>query len=436
MKSRSDLLEEAKKLPATPGVYLMKDEKNLLLYVGKAISLKSRVSSYFQESAQHVGKNMLMVGKIDKFEVIECASEVEALLKEARLIKDLQPPFNIMLKDSKAFPYIEITGHDDFPIVRVTREKHVSTSQYYGPFTTAGTLRPALDLLQKVLQFRNCDLEIFENSKSQKTTRPCLLYQIGRCTAPCAGHISKQEYAKDIKDFKILLQGKMSKLKKMLNEQMEKTSASFEYEKAAHIRNRIKALENLKEAGPLGSQVELEIAPINPESGMEDLGKVLGLDFTPRSIEGFDIAHLQGNQTVASLVSFIDGKPFKEGYRQFKIKTPTGGDDYAAMKEVLTRRYSRLQKEGQPFPHIVLIDGGKGQLGVAVDVFKTIGRPDQMILSLAKKEEKIYVPGRDRAHVLKRHETALRVLQHVRDEAHRFAQRYHHLLRDKQLFED
>jgi len=425
------LLEKSHQLPSEPGVYIMKDEKGLPLYVGKAISLKNRVPTYFNQSGKHRPKIQIMLGKVRDFDFILCDSEVEALLKEARMIKDLRPPYNTMMTDSKSFPYIEITMKDDFPLVRVSRENHVKGNIYYGPFAKAGALKPCLSMLQKIFRFRTCELIIEEDSPKNRHFSPCLLHHIGRCTAPCANRVNSSSYSNDIRSLRKVLDGKTFELRKELKNKMHQASSDLEYEKASVYRDRMKALEGLKTAGLLGSQPELEIAPVNAHEGMAQLAEVLHLEFVPRSIEGFDIAHLQGNQTVASMVSFIDGKPFKEGYRRFKIKTVDDGDDFAAMEEVLQRRYSRLKEEGQPFPHLVLIDGGKGQLGRAIKVFENLGMTDQKILSLAKKEEKIFVPHRKNAIVLSRQNTALRVLQHVRDESHRFAQHYHHLLRDK-----
>ena len=430
-----DLLKKARQLPSSPGVYLMKDAKGLLLYVGKANALKDRVSSYFVASTERSPKIELMLTKVRDFEVIPCDNEVEALLKEARLIKDLRPDYNTMLLDGKSYPYLEISN-DDYPYVKVTRENHVTGHQYFGPFTHSTSLKSAVNVLQRIFHFRTCEMPIVEGDSKNFSFSPCLLHHIGRCSAPCANKISVSDYAADVAGVKKIVNGKTKEIKKDLQLRMHSYSRALEYEKAAVYRDRIKYIDDLKDMGDLGSQPEIEIAPVNASEGMEELKEALKLSFVPQSIEGFDIAHLQGQQTVASLVCFANGKPNKEGYRRFKIKSDTGGDDFAAMEEVVFRSYSRLKAENQIFPDIVLVDGGKGQLSRAVKVFEGLGVGDQIIISLAKKEEKIYVPHRSNAIKLARHNTALRVLQHVRDEAHRFAQSYHHLLRDKNMYGD
>lgn len=424
----------ARTLPSSPGVYFMKDEAGSVMYVGKAVSLRDRVGSYFASGAQHAPRIQAMVERVARIDILECESEVEALLSEARLIKDLQPPYNELLKDGKSFPYIEITTDEPFPRVRVTRDPHRKGSDYIGPFVAGGSLKPALDLLQKIFRFRTCELDIRPSDPANRSFSPCLLHHIGRCTAPCADRIDPQSYADDLAGLRRVLMGRTREVKIELEVEMARASRSLEYEKAALARDRLRALEGLKTAGPLGQQPEQEIAPLNSKEGMEQLATILKMDFVPRTLEAYDIAHLQGRETVASVVTFIDGKPFREGYRHMRIQTAAGSDDYGAMREALSRRFRRLKDEQQPYPHLLLLDGGAGQLTVGVEVVGEYTSATKL-MALAKKEEKIHIPGRSRAIVLSRHETALRVLQHARDEAHRFARRYHHLLRDRDLME-
>lgn len=427
--------DKVRKFPQSPGVYLMKDEAGVVIYVGKATNLRSRAGSYFLKAASIDSRTADWVRDIADADFIECESEVDALLVESRLIKDIQPVNNKILKDDKTFPYLQITTHEDFPRVEVTREPMSSGVKLYGPFASAGDLRGAIQVLQRIFKFRTCSLDIEENDERWRWFRPCLLASIKQCTAPCNLRISKEEYKKDIRRLHMFMSGNKKKLLKQLHEEMQTASKELKFEEAARLRDEISMLESLDRRGELDTHAQPEVFYVDPKKGLTGLKKVLKLAETPRSIEGVDIAHLGGGQTVASLVKFIDGLPFKPGYRRFKIKNVKGIDDFRSIHEVVARRFQRLHDEQDAFPDILLIDGGKGQLSSAVAAFETLGIEPPTLLSLAKQNEEIYRPGESEPIVLSRHAFSLRLLQYVRDEAHRFAQHYHHILRDKAQFE-
>jgi excinuclease ABC subunit C len=362
---------------------------------------------------------------------IEAESEVDALLMESRLIKDIQPKYNRELRDDKSFPYLQITTHEDFPRVEVTREPRTSGVKLYGPFLSAGSLRGAMQILQKVFKFRTCPLDIEADDERWRWFRPCLLASIDQCTAPCNLRISKEEYRKDIQRLKLFLEGNRKQLFDEMRSEMQAASAELKFEKAARLRDEIEMLESLRERGELKKHEQPEVFFVDPKKGLSGLQKILKLETQPRNIEGVDIAHLGGNETVASLVQFLDGLPFKPGYRRFRIRDVEGVDDYASISEVVARRFRKLRDDGDVMPDILLIDGGIGQLRKGLEAFEALGMKPPVVLSLAKREELVYVPGRDEPLRLSRRSYALRLLQYVRDEAHRFAQHYHHLLRRK-----
>jgi len=426
-----DLREAIRRLPTTPGVYLMKDAVGRVIYVGKAVNLRSRVGSYFNSAAAEDIRTANLVPEIRDVDFIETESEVDALLLEARLIKDVQPRFNQELKDDKTFPYLEIRIREDFPRVEFTRKPRPRGTKLYGPFTNAKKLRGAIGVLQKVFRFRTCSLDIADGDERWRWFRPCLLHSIKQCTAPCNLRISREEYRRGIRRLLLFLDGKKVRLLREMKKEMEQASQELKFEKAARIRDEIKSLGNLDLCGKLDENVQPEVFYIDPKKGIAGLKKIFDLPQLPRRIEGVDIAHLQGGETVASLVQFIDGLPFKHGYKRYKIRTVQGVDDFAAIREVVSRRFLRLAKEGESLPDILLIDGGKGQLSAAVAALEAIGSKPPLVLSLAKREEEIFLPGESESRRLSKHSYALRLLQYVRDEAHRFAQHYHHILRRK-----
>ncbi|MCG8587339.1 MAG: excinuclease ABC subunit UvrC [Pirellulales bacterium] len=422
---------KAREMPKTPGVYLMKDAAGRVIYVGKAKSLRARASSYFLKAAAEEQRTAKLVQEIADIDFLECESEVDALLTESRLIKDLHPKHNKMQRDDKSFPYLQITTGDEFPLVEVTREPRTSGVKLYGPFASAGSLRGAIQVLQKIFKFRTCSLEIREDDERWQWFRPCLLASINQCTAPCNFRISKEDYRKDIRRLQMFMEGKKKRLLEQMRKEMTDASAARDYETAARLRDDLQLLETMDQRGDLDTHAQPEVFYVDPKKGLNGLRQVLKMDETPRTIEGVDIAHLGGGETVASLVQFIDGLPFKPGYRRFRIRGVEGVDDYKSIHEVVARRFRRLDDEGDSPPDILLIDGGKGQLNAGLAAFEELGITPPLVLSLAKREEEVFVMGRDEPLRISRHAFSLRLLQYVRDEAHRFAQHYHHILRRK-----
>ncbi|QDT64161.1 UvrABC system protein C [Calycomorphotria hydatis] len=426
-------------MPDAPGVYLMKDRLGRVIYVGKAVNLKNRASSYFTKHALEDRRTADLIPEIADIDHVVADSEVDAILMEARLIKDIQPRFNTDLKDDKSFPYLQITTNEEFPRIEFTREPQTKGVKLYGPFTSAGKLRGMINVLQKVFKFRTCSLDIDSSDERWRWFRPCLLASINQCTAPCNLRISAEDYRQDIKRLRMVLDGKKSKLLRDLEREMQEASKELKFEKAARIRDQINALAAIDLKGDLDEHAQPEVFYVDPKKGLAGLRQIFKLAETPRVIEGVDIAHLQGGETVASLVQFIDGLPFKHGYKRYKIKSVDGVDDFASMREVVSRRLRRLQNEGERFPDILLIDGGKGQLSSAVAAMEAIGLDETtrpFTISLAKREEEVFVPGDPEPRRLSKHSFALRLLQYVRDESHRFAQQYHHLLRRKDMFDE
>jgi excinuclease ABC subunit C len=431
--------EQIKGLPTGPGLYFMKGAGDKVLYIGKAKSLRSRVASYFQPGSDlptsRGPKIVEMVEKVESVDFLETANEVDAVLQEARLIKDIRPPYNTDLVDDKTFPYLEITTGDDFPGVYITRKPRAGGSRLFGPFASAKDLREALVVLQKIFKFRTCKLEIKESDPKRRFFRPCLLYSIKQCTAPCGAKIEKQQYRKIVQDLVRFLRSKRSTVLRQLKKQMAEASENLEYENAGMYRDRIRLIERLDRRGSPEQNVQPEVFAADPAEALEQLQGILLAPEPIRTIEGIDIANISGTEAVGSLVKFIDGKPFKSGYRRFKIKTVKGIDDYAMIAEVVKRRYKYALAGEELWPDLVLIDGGLGHLHAAEEAFRQINAPLPPIASIAKREEEIFVQGNTIGLKLAARAPARRLLQYVRDEAHRFAQHYHHLLRSKKLLE-
>lgn len=439
------LSRSARELPRTPGVYLMKDSAGRVLYVGKASSLRNRVGSYFVPSADLGPRKQPMLDVVQSFDVIECQGEWEALLMEARLIKDIHPRFNAMQLDDKTFPYLAVTTRDDYPGVYITRtpaDEEFRGARIFGPFTTAIALREAVQLLQRVFKYRTCTLDITDGDPKNSRFRPCLLYPINQCTAPCGAKITREKYRRDIDRFIRFLGSKRSVILRELKQEMEQASADQRYEEAAVLRDQINAIEKLDDREKRARSIETDWQPEvtvfagDPTAGLRSLQKTLELDEPVRCMEAIDIAHLQGDETVGSKVAFIDGRPFKNGYRRFKIKTATPGDDYMAIREVVSRRYRDAGEGNELYPDVILIDGGLGQLHAAMEAFEQLAIKPPMVISLAKKEELIYVQEKSAPIKLGRENAGLRLCQVIRDEAHRFAQHYHRILRRKSVLEE
>jgi len=355
------------------------------------------------------------------------------VLAEARLIKDIRPPYNTDLVDDKTFPYLEIITREDFPGVYITRKPRPHGSRLFGPFTSAKDLRDVLVILQKIFRFRTCKLDINEKDTKRRFFRPCLLYSIKQCTAPCAARIDRDEYKKIITDLVRFLRSKRSTVLRRLKKQMTDASQALQYEKAAMYRDRIRLIERLDQRGTPDENVQPEVFAGDPTEALMQLRDVLGTTEPVRIIEGMDIANIAGEEAVGSLVKFIDGKPFKSGYRRFKIKTVKGINDYAMIAEVVKRRYKYALRGEELWPDLVLIDGGLGHLHAAEKALRELNAPNVRIASIAKREEEIYLQGDNAPLRLPARSPVRKLLQYVRDEAHRFAQHYHHILRGKKM---
>jgi len=426
-----------KDFPTGPGLYFMKGPNDKVLYIGKAKNLRSRASSYFQQSADMITsrgpKIAEMLGKVVGIDFLETANEVEAVLAEARLVKDIRPPYNTELVDDKTFPYLEITTGEDFPGVYITRKPGARGTRLFGPFTGAKDLRQVLVVLQKIFKFRTCNLCINKDDPKRRFFRPCLLYSIKQCVAPCSDRIESADYKKIITDLIKFLRSKRSVVLRQLKRQMTQASEQQQYEKAAVYRDRIRLIERLDRRGRADEHIQPEVFAADPADALEKLQYILHATEPIRIIEGIDIAHISGSESVGSLVKFIDGKPFRSGYRRFKIKTVKGIDDYAMIAEVVERRYKYALKGEELWPDLILIDGGLGQLHAAETALKKMNAKPVKIASIAKKQEDIYIQGQNIPLKLPSNSPAKKLLQYVRDEAHRFAQHYHHILRSKSL---
>ena len=433
------LLARARALPAVPGVYLMKDAAGVVLYVGKANCLPDRVASYFLPSTDLGPRKQPLIGLVAEFDCIPCEGEWEALLLEARLVKDLRPRFNARLLDDKTFPYLAVTIREEFPAVHITRDpahERFRGARVYGPFTSGAALRHAVQLLQRVFQFRTCDLDLRSEDPRNAGFRPCILANIDQCTAPCANRISAARYRQDIERFCRFLESRRGDMLRELRDEMEAASAERRYEAAAVLRDQIQAIEKLDERerrgreGEFDWQPEVTISAKDPRAGCRSLQRTLGLEREVRCVEAVDIAHLGGGDTVGSLVCFIDGRPFKERYRRFQVRS-VANDDYQAIREVVSRRFR--EADASNLPDVLLIDGGPGQLAAAIEALEGCPARPPLVIGLSKREELLHLPDEGEPLRLSRNHAGLHLCQAIRDEAHRFAQHYHHLLRRKRL---
>ena len=395
----------------------MKDAEGAVIYVGKAVSLRRRVQSYFRGKSQGY-KTDLLVKNIADIDHIKTQSEAEALILEASLVKKLQPKYNIDLKDDKSYPYIHISD-EKFPVVAIARRSPRSTDippgQWFGPYTDATLIREALALIRKIFPFRSCE---------PLPDKPCLYHDIGLCDAPCAGKVTAKEYGRMIGRIVLILDGAQDKLYRQLKDDMERAAAAKDFEGAAKLRDQLRAVGALYSSSP----------DVNYFKEAEQLERALSLPKRPERIECIDISTTMGERSVGSLVSFANGAPDKSNYRRFRIKEVQGMDDFKMIAEVVRRRYGRLKREQRPYPDLVIIDGGKGQLAAAASELHKLEIVIPLI-SLAKREEEVFVPGKRNPVVLAKDSLALKLLQRARDEAHRFAISYHRLLRGKKVFE-
>jgi len=537
------LEEKVDQVPDRPGVYLYKDAKGQVIYVGKAASLRSRVRSYFQESRARDPKTDALVGQIRDLDYIVTGNELEALILESTLVKKHRPRYNIILRDDKHYPFLKLTTDEEFPRLVVARRVLKDGAAYFGPFYPATAMRQTLRLVRQLFPLRTCRIKI-----DGTLPRPCLQYFIHRCNAPCTGLETREGYAKTVLLVERFLDGRGDDLAMALTREMEAAAGDLKFERAAGLRDQIQALNTVRERqkmisteeaeqdiagivhqGPdacvqlffvrkgrllgresfffervsgstpgevlsafirqfyarhvtpppeillsedlpeaeltgawlaqrRGGRVELlvpqrgtkrELVAMAEENAalalsthllargnrqqvvLEELERALGLPGPPHRIEGFDISTMQGSETVASMVVWQDGDMKKDEYKRYKIRTVTGTDDFASMQEVLTRRYGRALESDGVLPDLILLDGGRGQLGAGIKALEEIGLDYVPIVSLAKRAEEVYLPDRLQPLVLDLGSPALQALQKIRDESHRFAIGYHKKLRQR-----
>ena len=542
--------KKLKQIPMKPGVYLFRDFKNKVIYVGKAKILRNRVKSYFRKNQTDV-KVEVLVSKIIDIEWIITDTEVEALLLENNLIKEYYPKYNIALKDGKSYPFIRITN-ELFPQIFTTRNIVKDGSKYFGPYTDGKRLKKTMKIINKIFPIRKCKYKIDRETIENKKIKLCLQYQMGNCGGVCQGLVEEDEYKEMVDAIIRFLNGKTDNIIQKINRRMINASEDLEYEKAARYRNQLKILnqynnkqniiqvdfksrdiivasvmENdavvvlfrLREGNLIGrekfylknihdqkptivmknfmrsyysdttfipkeifvnieDEIELfeeyllkiaehSVKIIKPERGkkaklwtlaqknadmllkelmlqklkleneptkmVQALQEALNLSVPPIKIEGFDISHIQGKFTVASMVFFENGRPKKSEYRRYKIKSVDRSDDYASMKEVVYRRYKRLLDENKMLPDLILIDGGRGQLNVAKKILDELDLHNMPIIGLAKRLEEVFIPGYSKAQNIPKASPAVILLRKIRDEAHRFAITYHRNKRDKDI---
>ncbi|MDE2490071.1 MAG: excinuclease ABC subunit UvrC [Elusimicrobia bacterium] len=424
-------------LPHETGVYIMRDGAGEILYIGKAIDLAKRVAQYFNPNKEDA-KNQALAPLVRRIDYVLCQSEREALLLERRLIHENQPFFNVMWKDGKTYPYVKISLGEDFPRIFTTRRKVRDGGAYFGPYPRVAPVKSLLRYLWKrrLFPLRPCAYDFSEKKPlDPKKIKGCLYYHTRECPAPCAGRVSTADYRRIAARAALFFRGRYRELGAAFDREMKAASDALDYERAAQLRDARLAL------GLMGERVRVRAVEADDVGGhvaatraVTDLQKALGLAAPPVHVECFDISHFQGRQTVASMVCFVGARPHRDHYRKFKIRDVAGIDDFKSMREAVYRRYRRLRDAGERLPDLVLIDGGKGQLGAAQDALKALGLK-LPLASLAKRIEEVFVPGRAEAILLPFGGPALSLLQRLRDEAHRFGVTYHRSLRGKALFE-
>lgn len=404
------LLKRLKRLPEEPGVYLFKDAHGVVLYVGKASNLRARVSSYFHLPGTLSPRARHLVARIADLDLQLTGSDAEALLLESQLIKAHRPKYNIAYRDDKSYPMLKITN-EPFPRLMVTRQPRGiprgqrESGRSFGPYPDAGALHDAVRFFRRVFPMRTC-------RTFPKT--PCLEYHLGQCLAPCAGYIDRGAYDRIVGDLVAFLEGKRDGLLRDLSRRMEQASRRQDFEEAARLRDQIQSLTSVIVAKEKSSMT----------GPLEQLQLALKLPVLPARIEAFDISNIYGAFAVGSMVTFANGKPLKAHYRRFTIKTVRGIDDYQMMREILRRRYGGSLSQTLPLPNLIVVDGGKGQLSFALQALQELSLAIPAI-GLAKRFEQIFLPGQSTPVVLLPTSPVLHLIQHLRDEAHRFAVSYH-----------
>lgn len=419
------LQEKLKNLPTTPGVYFHKDKSGEIIYVGKAANLRNRVRQYFQNSRSTDPKTNALIAEIADIEWTEVETELDALFLEAEMVRRYMPRYNILLRDDKAFVYVRIDIKSKHPTVTFTRRPLDDGGEYFGPYVSKFSVNRALKYLRRAFPYST-------HAPTNIPKRACLQAQLGLCPGLEADMTSLEEYRRNLRMLIQYLRGNRKALINDLEKEMNAAAKNSEFEKAAAIRDKLHALKNLDRQIIFGDR---EAVDISKDRGLVGLQELLGLDKPPRRIEGFDISHMGGTDTVASMVVFVSGVPDKSQYRKFKSRVP-GNDDFAHMNEVISRRFSERNIKQWGLPDLILIDGGKGQVSAALRALheKEINIP---LIGLAKRYEEIILPRKigasDQFEVvsLSQASDALKLLQRIRDESHRFAVSYHSTLKVK-----
>ena len=457
-----DLKEKLRGVSHKPGVYLMKDRLGSIIYVGKARDLKKRLSTYFMASRKTRAdiKTRALIDTIADFETHEVRNEAEALLLEGKLIKDYRPRYNVAFRDDKRFLLVKLKRDDPWPRFQMTRMKKDDGSRYFGPFAHSSALKATIEWLNRRLGLRTCRPRV----PGETEYKHCHADVIRNCSAPCVERISRGDYLERVDEACRILEGKgRRELFDELETDMQKAAGKMNFEKAGLLRDVVANLR--KTINPTRQFTRGRGVPttVKPVEDLADLGESLGLAGPPRVMECFDISNVSSNHIVASMVRFTEGRPDNQNYRRYRIRTVEGQDDFASMAEVVRRRYSRillensdgapdleesqediieiqrrLAKEGRAkiiLPDLVIVDGGKGQLSSAVKELRRIGLHDLPVIGLAKQHEEIFVPGKSEPILIPHDRGALKLLQRIRDEAHRFANGYNELLYRRRMKE-
>ncbi|HEX2854351.1 MAG TPA: excinuclease ABC subunit UvrC [Opitutaceae bacterium] len=428
-----NLKEKVRRLPDKPGVYLMKDRLGRIIYVGKAKSLKKRVSSYFQPSRNFTNlhpKIRALIGLITDFDTVDVKSEPEALLLEGKLIKQWRPRYNTDFTDDKRFLLVRVDLTEELPRFRLTRLKKEDRSRYFGPFAHSGLLRKTLAQMRRQFGILLADA----NPQKLPDGTWQLYDDVRREIYSFPNSVGAGEYRRRVLDACEFLEGKSREWLELLRTEMAAAAVKQDFEKAAELRDVVFALEKTLAKTRRFERTD-PTRPERDDAAVRALGETLGLPAPPRTMECFDISHISGTFVVASMVHFADGRPDKDNYRRFQIKSFIGNDDFRAMEEVVSRRYRRLSEEGRPFPDLVVIDGGRGQIGAALKAFVSLDLTPPALIGLAKKNETIIFPDERPPLNLPLDSPALNLLQRLRDEAHRFANTYNATLRSKKIRE-
>ena len=453
--------EKWRQTPHCPGVYLMKGTGGGIIYVGKAKDLHRRLANYFSPSRATLenGKTRALIASIEDFDYYEVRNESESLILEQKLIKEYRPHYNIQLKDDKRYLLLRATRQEALPRFSLVRLRKEDGARYLGPFVHAAALKETVEWLNHRFRLRTCTCRC----PGEEEYRHCHDDEIRHCSAPCVGRISAEEYRARFEEALALFegQGRREHLR-ALTEEMEAAAEALDFERAARLRDVRENIRKTFEPARRFTRGAPDLpGTVNPDRDLAELAEALGMETPPAVMECFDISNLSDNHIVASMVRFTNGRPDNAAYRRYRIKGVDGQNDFASMLEVVRRRYSRIVNESSALfdkpegadmyawlrqlseegrapitvPHLVVVDGGKGQLGVALEVLAEIGLRQMPVVGLAKRDEEIYVPGRAEPIVLSHDSGALRLLQRLRDEAHRFANNYNELLVRKRVKE-